>query len=156
MGHIHIQSEEPISAPAAEVYALLADYRNGHPLVVPREYFSDLKVEEGGYGAGTVISFSVKVGGNTLNFRDVVSEPQPGRVLVESDTLSTAVTTFTVTPVNDTQCTVKIATDMESGPGIRGFFEMIFAPRIMKGMYDKELKQINDVAVQRHAQAKQE
>jgi len=28
---------------------------------------------------------------------------------------------------------------------------MMIAPRILKSMYDKELKQINDVAVQRHA-----
>jgi Polyketide cyclase / dehydrase and lipid transport len=156
MSRIHIQTEGPVNAPAAEVYALLADYRNGHPLIVPREYFSDLTVEQGGYGAGTIVSFSVKAGGNTHNYRDVVSEPQPGRVLVESDTLSTTVTTFTVTPLNDTQSTVQIATDIESSPGIRGFFEMMIAPRILKGMYDKELKQINDVAVQRHAQAKQE
>ncbi len=150
MGRIHIQAKSVINAPAAEVYTLLADYRNGHPLVVPRQYFSDLTVEQGGIGAGTIVSFSVKAGGNTHHYRDVVSEPEPGRVLVESDMLSTTVTTFTVTPLNDTQSTVQIATDMDSSSGIRGIFEMLIAPNILKGMYEKELKQINEVAVKRH------
>ncbi len=151
MRRIHIQTTSVINAPAAEVYTLLADYRNGHNLVVPREYFSDLTVEQGGYGAGTIVSFSVKAGGSTHNYRDVVSEPELGRVLVESDTLSTKVTTFTVTPLNDAQSMVQIATDMDASPGIRGFFERVLAPRILRGMYNKELKQINDVAVKRHA-----
>jgi Polyketide cyclase / dehydrase and lipid transport len=152
MSRIHIETASEVNASAAEVYALLADYRNGHPMIVPRDHFSDLKVEEGGVGAGTIVSFSVKAGGNTHNYRVKVSEPEPGRVLVESDTLSTEVTTFTVTPLNDNRSTVKITTDMDASPGIRGFFEKMMAPRILKGMYDKELKQINDVAVQRHTE----
>lgn len=151
MGRIHIKVNGTINAPAAEVYSLLADYRNGHPLVVPKQYFSPLVVEEGGYGAGTVISFSVKVGGNTTKYREVVTEPQPGRVLVETDTLSSTVTTFTVTPKGDNQAELEIATDFDSSKGVRGLLEMLFAPNMMKGIYEKELRQIDQVATQRHA-----
>jgi hypothetical protein len=146
MNRIHVQAEGMVNAPAAAVYALLADYRNGHPLVIPREYFSELTVEQGGYGAGTVISFSVKTGGSTRQYREVVTEPQPGRVLVESDTLSRTVTSFTVTPQGDNQCQVEIATTTDTSTGIRGFFEKLIAPAMMKRIYEKELQQISAVA----------
>lgn len=151
MGRIHIKVNGTIHAPAAEVYTLLADYRNGHPLVVPKQYFSPLVVEEGGYGAGTVVSFRVKVGGNTRRYRDVVTEPQPGRILMESDTLSNTVTSFTVTPRGDSQCELEIVTDFDSSKGGRGLLEMLFAPNMMKGIYEKELRQIDQLATQRHA-----
>ena len=38
------------------------------------------------------------VGGQTRESRVTVAEPEPGRVLTESDTGSSAVTTFTVAP----------------------------------------------------------
>ena len=43
-----------MNAPAAKVYEVLSDYQEGHPAILPRKYFIDLTVEEGGRGAGTV------------------------------------------------------------------------------------------------------
>jgi len=42
-----------ISAPTRAVYSLIADYRQGHPRMLPPRYFPRLKVERGGVGAGT-------------------------------------------------------------------------------------------------------
>ncbi len=49
---LHASAERTIPAPAAAVYALLADYRDGHPRILPPA-FSDLTVLQGGIGAGT-------------------------------------------------------------------------------------------------------
>src|SRR5829696_305134 len=99
MARIHAESSAIIDAPQAEVYALISDYREGHPRILPREHFSDLKVEEGGQGAGTVITFVAAVGGTKQTMRGRVAEPEPGRILTENYTTSSMVTSFTVDPV---------------------------------------------------------
>ena len=55
-------------------------------------------MEQGGYGAGTVIRCSIRVMGRTQTFRASITEPEPGRVLVETDLTMPSVTTFTVDP----------------------------------------------------------
>ena len=39
-----------IQAPADEVYAVIANYVNGHNHILPRPPFGVLNVEQGGYG----------------------------------------------------------------------------------------------------------
>src|SRR5919204_1194644 len=90
-------AERHIDAPAEHVYRLLADYRDHHPRVLPPA-FSDFKVEQGGVGAGTVHSFRLTAGGRTRAYRIRVDEPELGRVLTETDELSSAVTRVMVTP----------------------------------------------------------
>jgi len=88
-----------IDAPPDEVYLILADYHNGHPQILPRKYFRALSIEAGGRGTGTIIR--VRVGMVERSYRMLVSEPEPGRVLVEADTESNLTTTFIITPVNE-------------------------------------------------------
>ena len=73
-----------IPAPSGRIYGIIADYRNGHPHILPPA-FSNLEVEQGGVGAGTIIRFNVRALGRTQLFRSVVTEPEPGRVLVETN-----------------------------------------------------------------------
>src|SRR5215467_9777823 len=89
-----------IEAPASRVYSIIADYNEHHPRILPPEYFKSLEVEEGGVGAGTRIHVTMRVMGTTITFRHIVSEPEPGRVLVESDAERNSATFFTVDPVN--------------------------------------------------------
>ncbi|MBV9688683.1 MAG: hypothetical protein JO202_03125, partial [Ktedonobacteraceae bacterium] len=42
-----------LDAHPEDVYATIADYRQGHPNILPKEIY-DLQVEQGGYGAGTI------------------------------------------------------------------------------------------------------
>src|SRR5687768_1410472 len=42
-----IEAEAVIDAPAAVAYAIIADYREGHPHILPRPPFVSLDVEEG-------------------------------------------------------------------------------------------------------------
>jgi hypothetical protein len=147
MARIHAESSAVIDAPPAEVYALISDYREAHPRILPREHFSDLKVEEGGQGAGTVITFVATVGGTKQTMRGRVAEPEPGRILTENYTTSSMVTSFTVDPVESGgKSRVTIATDMDPSPGLRGLIERIFVPGALRSIYVKELRQLNEVA----------
>ena len=114
MPRIHVAAAREIGAPPETIYRLLADYRAGHPRILPPEHFLALEVEEGGVGAGTVARTVVRAGGRTQRFHLRVSEPEPGRVLQEQDTEFSLVTRFTVTPVRGGRASrVEIATDLE-------------------------------------------
>src|SRR5262249_3682655 len=90
-----------IAADPKRLYHILSDYRTGHPRILPRE-FGDIVVERGGTGDGTVIRFQMRILGKTQTFRAAISEPEPGRVLMETDLETNhAVTTFTVDPADD-------------------------------------------------------
>jgi uncharacterized protein YndB with AHSA1/START domain len=146
MTKINVSAERTISAPAETVYGYLADMREHHPKFLPAA-FSDFTVESGGVGAGTVTRFKTTAGGRTREYQMEVSEPEPGRVLQESDTNSSLVTTFTVTPEGDSS-RVRIETSWDGAGGIGGFFERTFAPRAMRGIYDDELERLDAYARQ--------
>jgi len=54
-----VSVSEEVPAPASAVYAVLADYREGHPAILPKRHFPSFAIEEGGIGAGTVIRFNL-------------------------------------------------------------------------------------------------
>jgi hypothetical protein len=138
MASISAYAERTIAAPAAQVYGYIADMRVHHPRFLPPA-FLDFQVESGGVGAGTVTRFKVIAGGRTRQYQMTVAEPDPGRVLTESDESSSLVTTTTVTPQGDTACAVRISTTWNGASGIGGLFERVFAPRVMRGIYADEL-----------------
>lgn len=148
MATINVFAERPVGAPADEVYRYIADMREHHPRFLPPA-FSGFEVESGGVGAGTVIRYKLTAGGRTRSYRSVVAEPEPGRVLTESDTKSSAVTTFTVTPDGGTS-RVRIATSWQGAGGVGGFFERLFAPRVLRGLYADELQRLDAYAREHH------
>ena len=97
MARILVSAERAVEAPAETVYGYIADMREHHPRFLPPA-FSDFRVESGGVGAGTVTRFKVTAGRRTREYQMKVAEPEPGRVLTESDTNSSMVTTYTVAP----------------------------------------------------------
>ncbi len=147
MSKVYVEVEGVIDAPAQEVYDIIADYEHGHPHILPDEHFSDLTVEEGGKGEGTIVRFRNKAGGVDRAYRMQVVEPEPGRVLVEKDTEGTDLaTTFTVTPVDGSKSRVRISTEWTASGGIKGLVERLFAPRMLRPVYEKELGQLAEVA----------
>jgi uncharacterized protein YndB with AHSA1/START domain len=144
MTQLQVAAERRIGAPAEQVYRVIADYREHHPRLLPAA-FSDFRVEQGGVGAGTVHSFKLTAGGRSRAYRMRVEEPEPGRVLTESDQLSSAVTTFTVTPEGPA-CRVRIETRWQGAGGVGGVFERLFAPRVLRRIYDDELKRLDHYA----------
>jgi len=150
MGTITVSAERTVDAPAATVYHLIADMREHHPHFLPPA-FSGFQVESGGVGDGTVTRFTVTAGGRARQYRMRVAEPEPGRVLTESDTASSLVTTTTVTPQGSTSL-VRITTTWDGAGGIGGFFERLFAPRAMRGIYTDELDRLDAYARQQRDQ----
>jgi uncharacterized protein YndB with AHSA1/START domain len=143
MGTIHVAQEGQIGAPADLTYRLIADDTH-HKRFLP-EGFSDFQTLEGGVGAGTLHSFKIDAGRRVREYRMRVAEPEPGRVLTESDESSSLVTTFTVTPSGET-CVVKIETQWTGAGGVGGFFERTFAPKVMARMYADELSRLDTYA----------
>lgn len=133
------------------VYACLADYRTHHPQSLPPA-FGPLAVLEGGIGAGTLFTVELTAGGRTRGYRMRVTEPEPGRVLVERDESSGLVTTFTVTPSADGATAgapasmVRIETTWTGAGGIPGFFERLFAPLALRRLYRDELARLDAYA----------
>jgi uncharacterized protein YndB with AHSA1/START domain len=148
MAKVQASAERTIDAPADAVYGYLADMHQ-HPRFLPPA-FSDFQVVEGGVGAGTVTTFAVTAGGRTRNYRMNVTEPAPGRTLVESDANSSLVTTFSVEPQGG-KSLVRIHTSWDGAGGIGGFFEKTFAPGAMRRLYLDELDRLNTYAVQQQA-----
>jgi uncharacterized protein YndB with AHSA1/START domain len=148
MAKIVVSAERVVDASAEAVYRYVADMREHHPRFLPPA-FSDFQVESGGTGAGTITRFKVTAGGRTRDYRMKVDEPEPGRVLTESDTASSMVTTTTVTP-RDGASLVQISTSWNGAGGIGGFFERRFAPKAMRAIYTDELERLNTYARDQH------
>lgn len=143
MNTIHVEASAVIDASPEKVYAVVADYHTGHPAIVPKQYFTSLTVESGGLGAGTVVRGTVKVLGTEYPLHHQVSEPEPGRVLVETDLDTGDATRFTFEPLNGgRQTRVTIATDFVASPGLAGFLEKLSKPRVARDMYQKELRNL--------------
>ena len=143
MSQIHTEVSDIIPARPEVVYTVLTDYRVGHPAILPKPYFTELQVEQGGQGAGTVVRTRMVVMGVERIFRLTVSEPEPGRVLKEVDEQAGVVTTFTVEPLNGGQQTrVTIATDARASPGVMGMMEKLMNPPITRRIYAEELRQL--------------
>jgi uncharacterized protein YndB with AHSA1/START domain len=145
MALITVAAERMIDAPAEIVYGYVADMRQHQQFLPPA--FSEFEVESGGVGAGTVTRFRVTTGGRSRHYRMQVAEPEPGRVLTESDMDSSLVTTFTVEP-REERCLVKISTGWQGAGGVGGFFERLFAPRVLRRIYADELERLNEYARQ--------
>ncbi len=143
MGRIVVVEEGLVGAPAELTYGLIADDAH-HRRFLP-DGISDFEVVEGGKGAGTVHRFKVTAGGRARVYLMRVDEPEPGRVITETDANSSLVTTFTVTPA-DEGCRVRIETQWDGAGGIGGFFERTFAPRVMRKLYADELARLDAYA----------
>lgn len=147
-----VEVSQIIQARAETVYAILADYREGHPRILPKPYFTGLTVEQGGVGAGTVFTAHMEVYGVKRSYQMTVSEPEPGRVLVERDEVAGVETTFTVEPLADPRHSrVTIYTQARTSPGLLGILEKMTTPAISRKIYREELAILNKVAQQQIA-----
>jgi hypothetical protein len=121
MGQITVEQEGAVGAPAELTYSLLADDAH-HQKFLPAA-FSNFTVVSGGVGAGTVHSFDINAGGRVRSYVMDVSEPEPGRVLMEKDRGS-----------------------WQGAGGIGGFFERTFAPKVLRKLYAEELSRLDTYA----------
>ncbi len=141
MSNVRVHAAAVVPATPERVYGTLADYRSAHPQILPPNAFAGLEVEQGGYGAGTVFRVSLRNPGGLKEMRMAVTEPEPGRVLVESDLDSDLVTTFTVQPAdNSQQSHVEIETRWTARSGLAGMVDRWVMPPLMRMVFRQELK----------------
>ncbi|HTW30489.1 MAG TPA: SRPBCC family protein [Candidatus Sulfotelmatobacter sp.] len=142
-----ISASAIVPARRERVYALIANYRDGQARILPRQ-FTGLTVEQGGIGAGTVIRFQMKFLGMTRNLRAAVTEPEPGRVLVETDLDSNGfITRFTVDAGDaPADSRVTISTEFPVRSGIPGWIERKVSTLLLRPIFKKELENLARVA----------
>ena len=109
---VRIAMSRRIAARPEPIRAVIADYHDGHRRIVPPRVFKWLAVDKGGVGGGTEIRFAMRVLGSTRVTRGIVTEPDPGRTIVETYPETGVVTTFIIEPVGATESVVTITTDM--------------------------------------------
>lgn len=145
MGQVHIEAARVIGARPEAIYAVLADYKEGHLAILPKQFFKEFVVEKGGSGAGTVFRGTLSVYGVVNKFHMMVSEPEPGRVMIETDTKTGTTTTFTVDPVGDgSQSRVTMASAVKLSPGLMGMVEKRLSPLLLVRALRAELAQLDE------------
>ena len=138
-----ISASKIIDAPANVLYRIIADYQNGHASILPKSYFSSLEVEKGGYGEGTIIRYQMRVLGRTQTFRALITEPDPGCTLLETDLESSTSTSFTVWSLgNKDHSRVTIMTVLKNRSFVDGFLAKIF----LTNVYRQELDLLSKIA----------
>ena len=135
-----VTASSSIPTQPERAYAVIANYQTGHHRILP-EQFSGLTVERGGIGAGTIIRFDLRLLGRKQRHRAAITEPQPGRVLVESDLEANgAVTTFTVDAgASAGQSRVTITTQLLVRTGLLGSIKRFLTTRLLRPIYVREL-----------------
>lgn len=143
MGRARAESERLVEAPPDAVYAVLADYTTHHPRIMPPSLFSDLEVEEGGIGAGTVFHITVRAMGRRQRLHMRVAEPEPGRVLTETNLDTGVVTEFRVAPGDGVSSTrARISCEWEADGGLRGWADRLATPRLMRRAFSQQLRDL--------------
>jgi hypothetical protein len=141
MSEVVATAEHVVRAPAERVLAALGDYEGVRPRILP-EQFSDYRVESGGQGAGTRAHWRFAATSRRVRDQLVeVSQPSADAV-VERDTNSSMVTTWTVHPADAGAATVRVRTTWNGAGGVGGFFERIFAPRGLQRVYGTMLDRL--------------
>ena len=144
MGRARAQAEQLIGAPPPAVYAVLADYTTHHPRIMPAPPFSDLEVEAGGVGAGTVFHITMRMMGRRQRLHMRVAEPEPGQVLTETNLDTGVVTEFRVAPGGGGLRTLaRISSGWETAGGLRGLVDRLATPRLMGRIFAKQLRQLD-------------
>ena len=151
MGRLRVTESGSVGAPTALAYRLIADMREHHANFLPPA-LKDLRVEQGGYGAGTTYRVTGVFLGGERELHMRVDEPEPGRVLTESHLDSPLVTTWTVEPDRD-MSRITIETVWPPARGIGGILERLLAPRAMGKVYREELRLLDRYARQQADQA---
>jgi Polyketide cyclase / dehydrase and lipid transport len=138
-----ISVERLIGAPPDVIYHCIADYREHHrPDGFLPPAFTDMEIASGGVGAGTTLSWVVETGGRRRTVEATISEPEPGRVMIEDS--PEIKTTFTVER-QGLGAMVRFDTIIDEG-GVQGVLNRLFAARLLEPIYREELRRLEEYA----------
>lgn len=138
-----------IQAPPQKIYNLIADYRSGHPRILPSPPFGNgIVIEKGGFGEGTRISYQLQSMGKWQTYHAEITEPKPGLELVETVEENGAVTIFLFNPANNGAYTeLIISTAIQGSDGIFGKIEKWMIESFLRPIYLKEIELIKKVVL---------
>jgi len=136
------------------VYAILVDYHDAHPRILPNPPFVGLEVERGGTGTGTIFLLRMKAMGRTQTLRGTVTEPEPGRTVVETYD-SGIVTTFVVEPRDEGRsCSVTITTVPSVRTGVAGAIARWLTTQLLRPALTRELANVAAAVEQLYRQTR--
>lgn len=147
VGTVTASAERAIAAPPDTVLALLRDYRDVRPRLLPDAY-ADYRVEAGGEGAGTIVAYTLHAARRVRAYRLAVTEPETGPALREDDETSSFAQTWTLEPAGD-GTRVRLACSWTGASGIGGFFERTFAPKGVARLSEEILDRLEREAAPR-------
>ena len=142
MGQVVATAERVVRAPVDRVRSALADYEGVRPRVLP-EQFSGYRVESGGQGAGTRVAWRFAATSKRVRDQLVEVDQPDADTLVETDTRSSMVTTWTLHPADAGLTTVRVRTTWNGAGGVGGFFERTFAPKGLRRVYEELLGRLD-------------
>ena len=142
MAQVTARTERTIDAPAERVRTALADYDKVRPAILT-DHYRDYRVEAGGHGDGSRVHWKLQATKKRVRDQLVeVSQPSAEQI-VERDTNSSMVTTWTVTPAGADRSVVAVESTWTGAGGIGGFFERTFAPAGLKRIHDGVLSNLD-------------
>lgn len=145
MSSYQVSQHIRVGASPAKVYRILSDYNDGHRQILPPKYFGPLTVEHGGVGDGTVINVAIRVFGQTRTIRAAITEPVPGRQMVERDLDTGSTTIFDVAPASGGDATdVTITTILDARAGLGGAAERAVTRWLLPRIFRAELERLRD------------
>ena len=143
MATAHAHADASVDAKPDAVYQVLADYTTHHPRIMPPSMFSDLRVEEGGVGDGTVFHITLHAPGKRQRLHMRVAEPDPGAELTETNIDTGQVTVFRVErDPEGTGTLARISSDWETAGGVSGAVDRLLTPAFMGRIFHKQLEDL--------------
>jgi hypothetical protein len=121
MAQLNVTVLAMVSSPPEQVRSAIADYLHVRPAILTT-HFTDYEVIEGGHGAGTTVRWTMNPArwGRRQARAWLVRVDEIDGVLTESDTHSSTVTTWTVTPAADDRSAVRVQLTWDIPAGIMG------------------------------------
>ena len=145
MSEIAVVVDQTYDAAPEAVFAALADYAGVRPKILAPE-FTDFEVLDGGVGAGTRIGYNLHATKKRVRAVEaVVTEPTPGRQLLEADSKSSLLVLWDVVAAAGGGSRVTVRVNWQGAGGIGGFFERRFAPAGIRRIYTAELARLQTV-----------
>jgi hypothetical protein len=135
-----------IDSPPQIIYSIIADYNIGHPGILPKPPFVSLEVKKGGVGAGTEMIVKMKMFGKVQSYNAVVTEPEPGKTLVET-TDTGYITTFSVESKNNGKSSlVTFTTELVLNSVLPRKIEFWVTSKLLQPVYKKELDNLAEAS----------
>jgi hypothetical protein len=142
LGHVsevRAEASREVDAPVQRVRELIADYTR-RPELLPPDAFTGFRIEEGGTGPGTVITYTLHARRRDRSYR--MRAEQAGPDLLERDRDSSLTTRWSCVELAPARTRVTITTSWQGAAGLGGFFERTFAPGALRRLYGQVLDRL--------------